>query len=372
MVLPHMRLGVLRETEADERRVALVPDAVKRLVGAEHEVVIEAGAGEGASFGDALYTDAGATVADRAAAIGAEVVLCVRRPRDEDIARLSKGAILIGFLAPLDDPSVAQRLADAGATGLAIELIPRITRAQSMDGLSSQATIAGYMSALIAATRLPRFLPMLTTAAGTIAPARVLVIGAGVAGLQALATARRLGAVVSGYDTRAAAAEQVLSLGAKFLDLGVGGGEAEGGYARELTAEELAEQQKRLGDAIADFDAVITTAAVPGRPSPKIISKDVVERMRPGSVIVDLAAERGGNCEVTVPGQEIVHHGVTVVGLLNLASSLPVDASAMYGRNLTTLLEELANDDGELHVDLENDVLKGACIAHDGKVLERA
>ena len=307
-----MRIGVPRETAQGERRVALVPEVVAKLVEAGHEVAVERGAGSAASFEDDAYTEAGATLVDDA--WDAEAVVKVQNPTADEAGRLRTGAVLIGFLQPLTDREGIDRLAAQGVVAFAMESIPRITRAQSMDALSSQATVSGYKATLIAADRLPRFLPMLTTAAGTVQPAKVLVIGAGVAGLQAIATARRLGAVVFGFDVRAAVREQIESLGAKFLDLGVKGEETAGGYAAELTPEQQAQQQAELEKRLPDFDAVITTAAVPGRPAPKLIPASAVEAMRPGSVIVDLAAETGGNCELTEPGEEVVRDGVTIVG----------------------------------------------------------
>src|SRR5689334_17932390 len=305
-----MKVGVPRETAAGERRVALVPESVGRLP-AGVEVVVEAGAGVAASFPDEAFVAAGAAIGDPWAA---EVVVKVQKPSAEELERLRDGQVLVAFLQPLTDRDGVERLAARGVTGFALEAIPRITRAQSMDALSSQATVAGYKAVLVAAERLPRFFPMLMTAAGTVAPAKVLVLGAGVAGLQAIATARRLGAVVSGFDVRPVVREQVESLGATFLDLGIIGEESEGGYARELTPEEQQQQQEALEARVPDFDAVITTALVPGRPAPRLIPASAVAAMRPGSVIVDLAAETGGNCELTEPGEAIVRESVTIVG----------------------------------------------------------
>jgi len=295
-----MRVGVPRETSPGEARVALVPDVVGRLEGIE--VVVERGAGTGSGFDDATFAAAGATVVDDAWS-GVELVAKVARPTADEVAKLSDGQVLIAFLQPLADPEGVRLLAQRGVTAFAMEAIPRITRAQPMDALSSQATVGGYKAVLIAADHLPRFFPMLTTAAGTIAPAKVLVLGAGVAGLQAIATARRLGAVVSGFDVRPAVREQIQSLGANWLDLGIVGEETEGGYARELTAEEQQRQQTALEERIPEFDVVVTTAAVPGRPAPRLIPATAVEQMRAGSVIVDIAAETGGNCELTQPGE---------------------------------------------------------------------
>ncbi len=348
-----------KETVQGERRVALVPEVVAKLVEAGHTVVVERGAGSAASFADAAFEEAGATLADDA--WDADAVVKVQKPPAAETERLRSGAVLIGFLQPLTDREGIDRLAAGGVVGLAMESIPRITRAQSMDALSSQATIGGYKAALIAADRLPRFLPMLTTAAGTIQPAKVLVLGAGVAGLQAIATARRLGAVVHGFDVRPAVKEQVESLGAKFLDLGVRGEETAGGYATELTPEQQAQQQEALEQRLPDYDAVITTAAIPGRPAPKLIPASAVEAMRAGSVILDLAAETGGNCDLTEPGQEVVHGGVTIVGPLNLASEMASDASRLYARNVQALLQHLAPE-GELVLDFEDEITAGACV----------
>src|SRR4051812_34289311 len=331
-----MRVGVARERAPGERRVALVPETVGKLTAAGFDVTVEQGAGEAASFPDAAYSQAGATVG---APWDAEVVVAVRRP---DEASLRAGQLLIAYLDPLADPDGVARLAAQGVIAFAMESIPRITRAQAMDALSSQATVSGYRGALLAAEYLPRFFPMLMTAAGTVPPAKVLVIGAGVAGLQAIATARRLGAVVTGFDVRPVVREQIESLGANWLDLGVTGAEAEGGYARELTPDEMQAQQRALEERISEFDVVVTPAAVPGRPAPKIIPASAVEAMRPGSVIVDLAADSGGNCELTEPGEVVVRDGVTLVGLTNLPSSMPYHASMLYARNIQTLLLHLA------------------------------
>jgi NAD(P) transhydrogenase subunit alpha len=353
-----MRIGVPKETAAGERRVALVPETVGRLEGIA--VVVEGGAGTAAGFSDDAYREAGAEVVDDAWT-GVDAVVKVAKPSEAEIERLASGQLLIGFLQPLTDSALVERLTARGVLGFAMESIPRTTRAQSMDALSSQATVSGYKGVLLAAERLPRFFPMLTTAAGTIAPAKVLVLGAGVAGLQAIATARRLGAVVSGFDVRPAVKEQVESLGAAFLDLGIVGEETEGGYARELTAEEQARQQAALEKRIPDFDAVITTAAIPGRPAPKLIPAVAVQGMRAGSVIVDLSAETGGNCELTRPGEEIVEHGVTIVGLLNLPSTMPLHASQLYARNVAALLTHLAPG-GDLNLDWSDEITAGTCV----------
>ncbi len=354
-----MKLGVTRETAPGERRVALVPETAGKLAAAGFEILVEPGAGAAASFPDSAYTDAGATLGSP---WDADVVLKVRKPAEDEIARLHEGQLLIGFLDPLADKEGVERLASRGVVAFAMESIPRTTRAQSMDALSSQATVGGYKAALLAAEHLPRFFPMLMTAAGTVPPAKVLVIGAGVAGLQALATARRLGAVVTGFDVRPVVREQIESLGANWLDLGVTGGEAEGGYARELTPEEMQAQQQALEARIGDFDVVITTAAVPGRAAPKIIPASAVKAMRPGSVIVDLAAETGGNCELTEPGEIVEREGVTLIGVTNLPSSMPFHASMLYSRNIQALLLHLAPE-GELNLDWSDEITAGACVA---------
>jgi NAD(P) transhydrogenase subunit alpha len=354
-----MKVGVARETAAGERRVALVPETVGKLAAAGFELVVEPGAGEAASFPDDAYASAGATLGSPWEADG---VVKVRKPDEAETARLGDGQILIGFLDPLADREGVERLAERGVVAFAMESIPRITRAQPMDALSSQATVGGYKAALLAAEHLPRFFPMLMTAAGTVPPAKVLVIGAGVAGLQAIATARRLGAVVTGFDVRPVVREQIESLGATWLDLGVTGAEAEGGYARELTPEEMQAQQRALEERIVDFDVVITTAAVPGRPAPKIIPASAVEAMRPGAVVVDLAAETGGNAEPTVPGEVVEHAGVTLVGTTNLPSTMPYHASMLYSRNVQALLVHLAPN-GELALDWSDEITNGACVA---------
>jgi NAD(P) transhydrogenase subunit alpha len=355
-----MKVGVPKETAAGEQRVALVPDVVTRLSGGGFEVVVERGAGEAAAFPDAAYEEAGAAFAD--AVLGhAEAIAMVQKPTAEQAALLREGDVLIAFLQPLTDAEGIARLRERGVYGFAMESIPRITRAQPMDALSSQATVSGYKAVLLAAERLPKFFPMLITAAGTVPPAKVLVLGAGVAGLQALATARRLGAVVSGFDVRPVVKEQVESLGATFLDLGVRGEETAGGYAAELTPEQQAQQQAELEKRLPDFDVVVTTAAVPGRPAPKLIPASAVEAMRPGSVIVDIAAETGGNCELTRPGEEVVEHGVTIVGFTNLPSTMPTHASQLYARNVMALLQHLAPE-GELALDWEDEITSGACV----------
>jgi NAD(P) transhydrogenase subunit alpha len=361
-----LRIGVPTETAPGERRVALVPEIVRKLAQAGHEVVLEPGAGHGAGIPDSDYTEAGATTGDP---YEADVIARVAPPSEEDAARVGTGKVVIGFLAPLTNPEGIERLAQQGATAFAMEKIPRISRAQSMDALSSQATVAGYLAVITAAEELPRFFPMLMTAAGTIPPAQVLVLGAGVAGLQAIATARRLGAVVTAFDVRAAVKEQVQSLGAKFFEVeGIADASAETGYARELTPEEQERQREALQQQIARSDVVITTALVPGRPAPKLITAGAVANMGHGAVVVDLAAEAGGNCEATKPGEVIrTDGGVTIDGRLNLPSRMPEHASRLYARNVESLLQLMAAEDGALQLDFEDEVIKGACVARDGK-----
>ena len=360
-----MRVAVPKETAAGERRVALVPETIGKL-GSGFEVRVERGAGEAAGFADDAYAEAGANLVDGAGlAAAADCIACVRSPSAELVASMSSGTVVVGFLEPLTDAAGVERLRERGVVAFAMESIPRITRAQSMDALSSQATVSGYKAVVLAADRVPRLFPMLMTAAGTIAPVRALIIGAGVAGLQAIATARRLGAVVSAFDVRPAVQEQVESLGAAFLDLGVRTEETAGGYAAELTPEQQAQQQAALEERIPDFDVVVTTAAVPGRPAPKLIPRSAVENMRSGSVIVDLAAETGGNCEVTVPGEDVVHAGVTVIGTTNLPSLMAYHASQLYSRNIGALLVHLAPE-GELTLDWDDEITSGACVTRPG------
>jgi proton-translocating NAD(P)+ transhydrogenase subunit alpha len=341
--------------------VALVPDAVSRLVQNGFEILVEHDAGVAASFPDATYAEAGAQLAD--AVWDADAVVKVRKPSSDEIEQLRSEQVLIGFLEPLTDQAGIERLAERGVIAFAMESIPRTTRAQPMDALSSQATVSGYKAVVIAAERLPRFFPMLMTAAGTVAPAKVLVLGAGVAGLQAIATARRLGAVVAGFDVRPVVREQVESLGATFLDLGVMGEESASGYARELTEDEQQRQQEELAARIPEYDVVVTTALIPGRPAPTLIPADAVARMRPGSVIVDAAADAGGNAEVTEPGQVVERHGVTVVGTTSLPSTMPYHASQLYARNVSALLQHLAPG-GELKLDWEDEITAGTCVTH--------
>jgi H+-translocating NAD(P) transhydrogenase subunit alpha len=360
-----MRVGVPKESAVGERRVALVPEVVARLAGGGFEVVVEGGAGEAASFPDAAYEEAGARIgSDAWEAAG---VVKVQTPSAEELGRLRQGQILIGFLQPLTDREGIERLTARGVTGFAMESIPRITRAQPMDALSSQATVSGYKAALLAADRLPKFFPMLMTAAGTVTPAKALVLGAGVAGLQAIATARRLGAVVTGFDVRPVVREQIESLGASWLDLGVVGEETEGGYAQELSEEQQRQQQEELEARLPDFDVVITTALIPGRPAPRLIPAAAVAAMRPGSVIVDLAAEAGGNCELTSPGEVVEREAVTIVGLTNLPSTMPYHASQLYARNVAALLHHLAPE-GEPVLDFDDEITAGACVTRKEEV----
>ena len=357
-----MRVSVPRETAPGERRVALVPETVSKLRSAGFDVRIERAAGSAAGFSDEEYADAGAELAEGAALLeGADSIARVARPSVGEVDAMSPGTVLIGFLDPLTDSDGIARLRQREIVAFAMESIPRITRAQSMDALSSQATVAGYKAVILAADRVQRLFPMLMTAAGTIAPVRALVIGAGVAGLQAIATARRLGAVVSAFDVRPAVQEQVESLGAAFLDLGVRTEETAGGYASELTPEQQAQQQAALEERIPEFDVIITTAAVPGRSAPKLIPASAVGRMRSGSVIVDLAAETGGNCELTVPGEVIELGGVTVIGTTNLPSLMAYHSSQLYSRNVSALLTHLAPN-GELVLDWDDEITAGACV----------
>ena len=356
-----MRLGVPKETAAGERRVALVPEVVKKLVAKGHEVVVESGAGVQALIPDGLYSDAGATIGDP---WSADVVVKVAPPTDDEIGKLGADSILVGFLAPRAHPENVDKLKAAGVTAFAMEAVPRISRAQAMDALSSQANVGGYKAALLGAEYSTRFYPMLMTAAGTIPPAKVLVLGIGVAGLQALATARRLGAQTTGYDVRPETAEQVESLGAKWLDLGIEAA-GEGGYARELTEEERAQQQTALEEAIKGFDVVITTALVPGRPAPRLVTAAAVEGMKPGSVIVDMAGETGGNCELTEPGETVVKHDVTITSPLNLPATMPEHASQLYARNVQSLVELMLDEEGNVALDFEDEIIAGACVTRE-------
>ncbi|HCT76923.1 MAG TPA: Re/Si-specific NAD(P)(+) transhydrogenase subunit alpha [Micromonosporaceae bacterium] len=361
-----MKVAVVRETRTHERRVALTPDAAGRLVKAGLTVHVEAGAGEAAGFGDGSYRDAGAQVSVTAVD-GAHALLGVQPPSAEQVTRLGEGAIIISFLPVAQEREVLRAVRDSGRSALAMELIPRITRAQGMDALSSQALVAGYRCALIAAEKLPRFFPMFMTAAGTVPPAKVVVLGAGVAGLQAIATARRLGAVVKAYDVRAAAAEEVRSVGAEFIELELPTLDGAAGYAREMTEERSRLQRELLAPHIADADALITTAAVPGRPAPLLVTKEMVAAMRPGSVVVDLAAEQGGNVEGAVPGAGVAVGGATVWGAQNLPSQMPGQASRLYAANISGLLL-LMTTDGQVVPDLTDEIVAGCCVVHNGEV----
>ncbi len=364
------QIAVPKEVAPGERRVALVPDVVKALTKSGLAVVVEPGAGLSAGYPDSAYTAAGATIeADPAKLFGAaQLLLKVQPPTPEEVARVPKGAVVIALVNASRNLDRVAAMRDRGLTVFALELLPRITRAQSMDVLSSQATVGGYRAALIGAELVPKFLPMLTTAAGTIRPSKVLVLGAGVAGLMAIATARRLGAIVEGYDVRRAAGEQVRSLGAKFLELQINA-EGSGGYARELTDEEKKQESEMVAKAVAEADIVITTAAIPGRRAPILVREPMVARMRPGSVIVDLAAETGGNCELTQPGSTVVAHDVTIAGPLNLASQLPFHASQMYAKNIQSFLTLLVTKEGTLVTDYSDEILKGTLLVSGGNVL---
>jgi NAD(P) transhydrogenase subunit alpha len=368
-------VGVPTETGSGEHRVALTPDAVPRLAQRGLDVVVEAGAGTTASLPDDDYREAGGEIAASAADLygRADIVVRIGRVEKDEVAALRPGTVLVGYLRPLADQELVQALADASVTGFSMEAIPRVTRAQRMDSLSSQATVGGYRAVILAAEALPKFFPMLMTAAGTVPPAKVLVLGAGVAGLQAIATARRLGAVVSAFDTRPAVKEQVLSLGATFVELEMEVGETAQdarGYATVLSESQQVEQQRMLERHVADSDVVITTAAVPGQPAPKLIPAHTVEAMRTGSVIVDLAAETGGNCELTQPGDIVERHGVTLIGTLNLPAGMPLHASQMYARNIQAVLEHLVVD-GALQLDFDDEITADAVVTHEGRVTSR-
>jgi|TARA_B100001179_G_scaffold48770_1_gene32675 NAD(P) transhydrogenase subunit alpha len=366
-----MRVAVLKETRSAENRVALVPLGVKALVKRGLTVTVQTCAGETSGISDLMYREAGAEIAANAEETlrDAKVILVVNPPSPNELTHLSEGSILVGFLDPLSDPDLVSRLIDLKVTGISMELVPRITRAQSMDALSSQATVAGYKAVLLAANHLPKFLPMFTTAAGTIRPAKALILGAGVAGLQAIATARRLGAVVEAFDVRPAVKEQVESLGASFLESEEEvTAEGEGGYAKELTEDQHSKELELIGDALTDTDIVITTAQIPGREAPVLITEDMVKTMKYGSVIVDLAAESGGNCELSEAGETVLAHGVQILGPSNLPTSIPVHSSQMYSKNIVTLISEFLGDDGELQLDFENDVVGPSTVTHRGEV----
>ena len=366
-----MRIGVPKETTEGERRVALVPDVVAKLIGQGLEVVVQRGAGDGALIPDSAYEEAGATlVDDPGQALGADVVVKVAAPNPQETSSLGADSVLIAFLGPLTNGDGVKAIAATGATSFALEAVPRISRAQSMDALSSQANISGYRAALIGAQELGRYFPMLMTAAGTIRPATVLVLGAGVAGLQAIATARRLGAVVQGFDVRAAVKEQVESLGAHFLEFDLGGDlEGAGGYAKELTPEQQARQQELMAEAIGKVDVVITTALVPGRRAPILVTEEAVKKMKPGSVIVDLAGEAGGNCALSEPGQTVLVNHVKILAPLNVPSTLAEHASQLYARNIQALLGLMIGEDGALALDFDDEVIAGACITRGGEIV---
>jgi proton-translocating NAD(P)+ transhydrogenase subunit alpha len=365
-----MRIGVPRETASHERRVALVPDTVKRLAKAGHELVVERGAGAAAGFPDAQYEGAGARLADAAAALGAELVLKVQRPSLDEVPRFAAGAVLVALLAPASGAQTFAALAAQQVTALAMELVPRITRAQAMDALSSQANLAGYKAVIIGAEAMPRILPMMTTAAGTLAPARAFVIGVGVAGLQAIATARRLGAVVSGFDVRPVVKEQVQSLGATFVEAPVAA-EGAGGYAKELAEDQQRRVLETVGKHIAAQDLVVTTAQIPGRPAPRLVTAEMVRSMKPGSVIVDLAAETGGNCELTRPGEAVEVAGVHVLGPVNVPATVAFHASQTYSRNLQSLLQHLLGEDGKPRLDVQDEITGAMIVTHQGEVRTR-
>ena len=370
-----MQIGVPKEVLDGELRVALVPEEVRKLsagtadgAGPQHEVLVERGAGAGALIPDSQFEEAGAKLVDDAWT--ADVVVKVAPPTAEETGHLRSESVLVGFLQPLTNGEGIKAIAKTGATSFALEAVPRISRAQSMDALSSQANISGYRSALIGAQELGRFFPMLMTAAGTIRPATVLVIGAGVAGLQAIATARRLGAVVQGFDVRAAVKEQVESLGARFLEFDLGGDlEGAGGYAKELTAEQQARQQELMAEAIGKVDVVITTALVPGRRAPILVTEEAVKKMKPGSVVVDLAGEAGGNCELSEPGQTVLRHDVKILAPLNVPSTMAEHASQLYARNIQALLGLMISEEGKLSLDFDDEVIAGACITRGGEIV---
>jgi NAD(P) transhydrogenase subunit alpha len=364
-----MKVGVPKETAEGERRVALVPDVVRSLVESKLDVAVESDAGDGCGHLDSEYSDAGAEVGGAEAAWGADVVVRVAVPSGDEIGKLRSGQVLIGHLAPLTSGETSRALAEAGVTSFAMEAIPRITRAQSMDALSSQANVAGYAAALLAASEAGRFFPMMTTAAGTVAPAKVLVLGAGVAGLQAIATAKRLGAIVTGFDIRRAAWEQIASLGGRPLELDfIPDAEDESGYARPLTDEENQQVRDALTENAAKQDVIITTAQIPGRPAPTLITAEAARGMQPGSVIIDLAGESGGNCELTRFGETVVENGVKVVSPPNLPSEMAADASQLYAKNVENLLGLLVTEEGELTLDFEDEIVAGACLTHEGEI----
>jgi NAD(P) transhydrogenase subunit alpha len=373
-----MKIAVPRETTPGETRVALTPQAVGQLLGDGVEILVQAGAGDGAFIADEEYREAGATVvADAAELYGqADMLLRVGRPSDEEVQFLRSGSVLIGTLGTISRPELAATLAERGVTAISMDAIPRITRAQSMDSLSSQSTVGGYKAVVLAAERLPKFFPLLTTAAGTVRPARMLVFGAGVAGLMAIGTARRLGAVVEATDVRPVVKEQVQSLGGTFLEVEMtdeekAQAETTGGYAREMSDDYRRRQAELIASRIGEADVVITTALIPGRPAPRLVTEEHVRSMRPGSVIIDMAAEAGGNCELTEPGQEVVRHGVRIIGHTNLPATMPVHATQMYARNVMTLVKHLVKD-GRVQLDFDDEITRGATITHGGRVINEA
>jgi NAD(P) transhydrogenase subunit alpha len=370
-----MKLAVAKEIEMGENRVALIPDTVARLVKQGLEVWVEAGAGERSFFADEAYAAAGAKIIDDPYTLWgeADILVKVSPPQERDgrheVDMLREGAVLVGFTNPLGNPTLAQKLAQRRITTLSMELIPRTTRAQSMDALSSQASVAGYQAALIAAAAAPKFFPMLTTAAGTIAPAKVFIIGAGVAGLQAIATARRLGAVVEAFDIRPAVKEEVQSLGAKFVEVKLDEETvADNGYAKEISEISKQKTQETIAEHVKMSDVVITTAQVPGRKAPLLVTEEMVAQMKPGSIIVDIAAEQGGNCACTQPGKDVRYNGVTIIGTINLPSSTPIHSSQMYAKNILTLLQYLINKQGEFTLNFEDDIVKSTCVTHAGEI----
>ncbi len=365
-----LTIGVPREGAAGERRVAFVPDVVRKLASSGYDVVVERGAGDASFFADEMYREAGGRIGDRESAFGADVVVKVQPPTEAEILLLRKGAVLIGFLNPLDEPETSRKLADRGVTALSMELVPRISRAQKMDALSAMSSIGGYKAVLLAASALPKFFPLLTTAAGTIRPANVLVLGAGVAGLQAIATARRLGGRVWAYDIREAVREEVQSLGAQFVDLPFETQDSQdaGGYAKALAEEKARQQTELLIPHVGKSDVVITTALIPGRAAPTLITKKAVEAMKPGSIIIDMAAANGGNCVLTKPDETVTLNGVQIMGPTNLPATAPVNASEMYARTVFEMLSQFS--DGEAFTpNFEDEIFQGACVTHEGQVV---
>jgi NAD(P) transhydrogenase subunit alpha len=371
-----MRIAVPRESADGETRVAATPDTIQKFVQTGNEVAVQTGAGEAAGHPDSQFTEAGASITpDYAATVsGADAVLKVQKPTSEEIAQIPDGAIVIGYLDPLTDDATAQALTAKKISAFAMESIPRTTRAQSMDSLSSQATVSGYKAVLMAAEESPKFFPMLTTAAGTVRPAKVFVIGVGVAGLQAIATAKRLGAIVQAFDVRPAVREQVESLGAKFveIDLGTEDAETAGGYAKELTDEQKAKQTELMSETVVQSDIVLTTAAIPGRPAPQLIPREVVERMQPSAVIIDLAAESGGNVEPSVSGETVIVNGVKVIGSNNIPASMPLHASQLYAKNVSNLLELMIGEEAAVNIDFSDDILDGCVLTYGGTLKKDA